>query len=75
MKQEPDDIERALLVFENRVPAFKREFPEAHAPAQGILASASVVATYSLLSCSHIKLAVFVSWSYSASRVMRLASD
>src|ERR1035441_43402 len=75
MQQEPDDVERALLVFENRVPAFKREFPEAQVPAQGILASASVVAICSLLSCSHRKLAVFVSWSYSASRVMRLAPD
>jgi len=64
-----------LLVFENRVPAFKRELPEAHAPAQGILAPVSVVATCSLLSCSHSKLALFVSWSYSAFRFMRLASD
>jgi hypothetical protein len=43
MQQEPDDIESALLVFENRVPAFKGEFPEAQAPAQGIPAFVSRV--------------------------------
>jgi hypothetical protein len=34
-----------LLVFEIRVPAFKSEFPEAHAPAQGIPAPVAQTGT------------------------------
>jgi hypothetical protein len=37
MQQEPGDIQSPLLVSEDRFPAFKNHFPEAPAPAQGIL--------------------------------------
>jgi hypothetical protein len=62
-------------VFEDGPLAFEGEFPETQAPAQGIPVIVSLSVVSSLSSRSHIKLAVFASSSYSASRFMRLASD
>jgi hypothetical protein len=44
-------------VFEDGLPAFEGEFPEAQAPAQGIPGLGVVIG--SLLSCFHILLCVF----------------
>jgi hypothetical protein len=49
-------------VFEDGLPAFKGEFPEAQPPPQGIPALVSLSLVSGLLVCLHIRFAFFSSW-------------
>jgi hypothetical protein len=62
VQQQACDVKRAQFVFEDGLSAFEGEFPEAQAPAQGIVALVWLSVVSSQLSRSHILLSVFGRW-------------